>query len=197
MTRVAIPSWTATGLLPPIDSARPISLERSPYFVSLSEIVLRFGTSAQRRQILGGFLRYRSRLHAVGLVAGFQWLDGSFLENIELLEGRGPNDLDVVTFFQLPAGVTQRQILAREPALFPQTGPERQAFKTLYNVDAYLVDLATPAERLVEWSAYWYSMWSHRRDSRWRGYLQVDLNPGEDGTAAGHLTAPPVPGGTP
>ncbi len=196
MTRVAIPSWTAAGLLPPLDPALPASTERSPYPVSLSEIVLRYGTSPRRREILGGFLKYRSRLHAVGLVVGFQWLDGSFLENIELIEGRGPNDLDVVTFFRLPAGTSQGQVFAREPAVFPRTGTERQAFKSLYNVDAYLVDLATPSDRLVEMSAYWYSMWSHRRNERWKGYLTVDLDPHEDGTAAAHLATPPAPGGT-
>jgi hypothetical protein len=29
---------------------------------------------------------------------GFQWLDGSFAEQIELLEGRPPKDIDVVSF---------------------------------------------------------------------------------------------------
>jgi hypothetical protein len=163
----------------------------------LSEVVLRFATSPERRTILGGYLRYRGRLHAVGLVVGFQWLDGSFLENIELLEARHPQDLDVVTFYQLPAGVSQAQVLAREPGLFPRNLAEQVAFKSLYNVDAYLVDLATPPNRLVQMSAYWYGMWSHRRDARWKGYLAIDLSPAEDGTAAGHLSAPAVTGGTP
>ncbi|HET6878920.1 MAG TPA: hypothetical protein VFI31_02120 [Pirellulales bacterium] len=196
MSRVAIPSWTATGILPPIDATQPASPERSPYLVSLSELVLRFNTSPQRHAILDGLLRYRGGLHAVGLTQGFQWLDGSFLEHVEMLEDRAPNDLDLVTFFHLPAGTTQLEIQARNPDLFPRTKDERLAFKIVYNIDAYLVDLATPSERLIERGTYWYSMWSHRRDARWKGYLAIDLASDEDGTAAGYLEAPPM-GATP
>lgn len=189
MSRVTIPSWTAMGILPPLDAARPTSVERSPYFVSLPEVVLRFKTSPERRAILAGLLRYRSALHAVGLTRGFQWLDGSFLENVEMLENRAPNDLDLVTFFHLPEGVAQLEIQARHPGLFPLTREQRAAFKNDYNIDAYLVDLATPANRLIETSTYWYSVWSHRRDARWKGFLAIDLAPEEDGAAAGYLTS--------
>lgn len=197
MSRVAIPPWAPTGLLPPIDVARPASLERSPYHVSLLDLVMRFNTSPERRAILDGLFRYRSALHDVGLISGFQWLDGSFLENIELLEGRAPKDLDVVTFFQLPTGCSQAEVRARNPGLFPGTKVERRAFKDVYNMDAYLVDLATPAVQLVERSTYWYSMWSHRRDARWKGYLTVDLAPADDGTAVAYLRAAPAAGATP
>src|SRR4051812_362167 len=117
MATVAIPAWNANGVIPPISSANPTSAERSPYLVSLSEFVLRFGTSAKRRQVLNGFLQYRGRLHTAGLRTGFQWLDGSFMENVETTETRDPKDLDVVTFFSLPVGVTQQQIQAVAPDL--------------------------------------------------------------------------------
>ena len=42
--------------------------------------------------LLQGFLNYRKKLHELGLVQGVQWLDGSFVENIEVLESRAPND---------------------------------------------------------------------------------------------------------
>ena len=103
MAPVAIPTWTADGVLPPINASHPVSPMRSPYVVSLTDYVLRFGDTAERRTILEGFLRYRAALHAAGLVQGFQWLDGSFLEHIELTEGRAPNDIDVVTFYRLPS----------------------------------------------------------------------------------------------
>jgi hypothetical protein len=128
---------------------------------------------------------------------GFQWLDGSFLEDIEAIEGRPPNDLDVVTFFRLPAGVTQAQVRASAPDAFPITGPERIVFKGVFHVDPYFVDLSAPAERLVAESAYWYSMWSHRRDARWKGYLQINLSPAEDGIANSHLITATSPGGAP
>lgn len=33
--------------------------------------------------MLDGLLRKRAALHAAGLIQGFQWLDGSFLEHVE------------------------------------------------------------------------------------------------------------------
>ena len=88
MTNVAIPDWNAQGVLPPINPASPTSFDRSPYQISLTDLVLRYATSAARETILGGFLRFRAALHAAGLIQGFQWIDGSFLEHIELIEER-------------------------------------------------------------------------------------------------------------
>lgn len=197
MTIVSVPPWSAGGVIPPVNSVIPTAAERSPYSVSLPELVLRFGTSADRRRILDGFLRYRRRLHDAGLRSGFQWLDGSFLEDVELLEGRPPNDLDVVTFFRLPAGTTQREIQARAPDAFPLTRGERIDFKGVFYVDPYLVSLGSPSERLVTSSTYWYSMWSHRRDTTWKGYLQIDLNLADDVPAVTHLKALLAGGETP
>lgn len=197
MTRVVIPAWNANGVLPPVSSTAPTSAERSPYLVSLSEFVLRYATSAKRQQILAGFLRHRTRLHTAGLTTGFQWIDGSFLEHIEVNESRDPNDLDVVTFFSLPVGSTQQQVQARAPDAFPMTLAERATFKAAFLVDPYFVSLGSRAPLLVKQSAYWYSMWSHRRDATWKGYLQIDLDPQEDALAAIQLRAPAIPGGSP
>lgn len=35
-------------------------------------------------------------------------------------------------------------------------------------------------ERDVKVIAYWYSLWSHRRDDSWKGFVQVDLDPEQD-----------------
>lgn len=55
MSAVAIPAWTADGVLPPINASQPVSPERSPYVVSLTDYVLRFGDTAERRTVLDGF----------------------------------------------------------------------------------------------------------------------------------------------
>jgi hypothetical protein len=55
MSHVAIPAWTADGVLPPIHASQPVSPERSPYVVSLTDYVLRFGDTPERRTILDGF----------------------------------------------------------------------------------------------------------------------------------------------
>lgn len=111
MMPIGIPEWNEHGVLPPVGDADPTSRIRSPYRVSLSEVVLRFGTTEERRAILDGLLRYRAALHAIGLVQSFQWLDGSFLESIEQLESRPPNDVDVVTFIRLPPQLSQAALM--------------------------------------------------------------------------------------
>jgi hypothetical protein len=197
MTRTVIPDWNANGIIPPLSAAGPTSAERSPYTVSLCDLILRYATSQKRVQILNGFLKYRSRLHAAGLIVGFQWLDGSFHENVEVIEARDPNDIDVVTFYDLPVGFNQLQAALLFPDVFPRTAAERLALKATLFVDAFIVSLGLPRPVLVQRSSYWYSMWSHRRDATWKGYLQIDLDPAEDPLAALQLRAPATPGGSP
>lgn len=195
MTTTSIPSWNAQGVIPPINPVDRGSVNRSPYVVRLLDVVLRYGNTAERRSILSGFLRYREALHHAGLVSGFQWLDGSFLEHVEELESRAPRDIDVVTFYCLPAGRSQQDVLNTSPATFSHS-----TVKGSFKVDAYVVDLGIQPERLARWSAYWYSMWSHRRNDQWKGFLQVDLAPTHDSDAARALQAqasPTVEGGQP
>ncbi len=184
MTRIAIPAWTADGVLPPVDASQPVSTERSPYIVPLTDCVLRFGNTPERQAILDGLLRYRSALHAAGLTAGFQWLDGSFLEHVERIEGRPPRDIDVVTFYRLPRGRTQQDVFTANPPLFDHAG-----VKEAYFVDGYYESLGMDAERLTKRTAYWYSVWSHRRTQQWKGFIQVDLAPVEDEGAAATLAS--------
>jgi len=178
----AIPGWNATGCLPPNSAQASVTpVDRSPYSVSLVDLALRFNVSPARQTILMGLLDLRAELHRIGIVTGFQWLDGSFLEDIETIEKRPPNDMDVVTFFRLPAGVTQAQTLAQS-RVFGQPYA-----KATYHIDAYWVELGMQAEDLVMGSAYWYSMWAHRRSGEWKGFLQIDLAPTDDVAARANL----------
>ncbi|MEZ4363230.1 MAG: hypothetical protein R3B48_23850 [Kofleriaceae bacterium] len=192
MSPAAIPAWTADGVLPAINVSQPVSPERSPYVVSLTDYVLRFGQTPERRAVLDGFLRYRAELHEAGVVQGFQWLNGSFLEHVELTEGRAPNDVDVVTFYRLPAGVSQAQLMAKLGAHV-----DHDSVKAAFLVDHYFVSLGMDAERLARTSAYWYSVWSHRRNQLWKGFVQVDLAPAEDTVAAATLASLTSAGGRP
>lgn len=72
---------------------------------TLLDVVMRFGTSGERRHVLQGWLAHRAALHHLGLVSGFQWIDGSFVEDVETLRGRAPNDVDVVSFVDAPAAL--------------------------------------------------------------------------------------------
>jgi len=187
VTIVPIPGWNAQGVIPPINQLDPTSAERAPYSVSLTDLALRFGQTPERREVLDGFLRYRAELHAVGLTQGLQWLNGSFLEDVESLETRPPNDIDVVTYYRLPAGRSQLDLLRQRRDLFPIDRATHLQLKSDYKVDAYLVNLAAVPERLMERSTYWYSLMSHRRNQLWKGYVQIDLAPAEDTTAAAAL----------
>ena len=132
---------------------------------------------------MAGFLGFRDALQATGLVEGFQWINGSFLENVEEVEERNPRDIDVVTFFHLPDGEDQESLLQASPRLFDQ-----QAMKADYHVDAYFVQLSTTApESLVAQSTYWNSLWSHRRNGQWKGYLRVDLAPADEQAARANI----------
>jgi hypothetical protein len=179
---VAIPDWTKEGVLPPTGDD-PLSGDRSPYQVSMLNFVERFATTPNRRRILEGFLRYRAVLHEAGLVAGFQWIDGSFAEHVETLEQRGPEDVDVVTFYRMPAPRILPEHLVRVVALFSKDPEVRERTIAEFRVDGYPVDLALPPKVLVDRATYWYSMWSHRRNRAWKGYLELNLAPEDDAEA--------------
>lgn len=187
MPAVPIPPWNSRGLLPPNDPLDPTGSDRSPYPVSLLDVVMRFSTSPERRTILQGLLDFRAALHRMGLVSGFQWLDGSFLEDIEMLDKRAPGDIDVVTFLDAP--------VAFVPAAPDDAALRQPTAKARFKVDCYFVELdVTPPRELTLMSAYWYSVWSHRRTAEWKGFLQVDLAPHEDEPAQAWLHAAPPPG---
>jgi hypothetical protein len=176
---VSILEWNSRGFLPPVDSVRPTSSERSPYRVSLLDLVMRFSTSPQRQTVLRGFLAYRAELHRIGLFEGFQWINGSFLENVEAVENRPPRDIDVVTF----AATTGISPGDNDAHLF-----DCAKTRGRFHVDAYFVefDQISPQE-LIHWSAYWYSIWSHNRSLAWKGFLQVELVQSEDAEADAFL----------
>jgi hypothetical protein len=159
----------------------------------LDRFCIGFGTSTERIAIIDGFLGYRSELHAVGLTRGFQWIDGSFLENVEVLRSRPPKDVDVVTFYELPSGETQASILGRNPGVF-----DHDQLNARFSVDAFTQDLGSPSQDLIGWSAYWYGVWSHQRSTLvWKGFVEVDLDPSQDAGARAILLSTKPAGGSP
>jgi hypothetical protein len=180
MPPVAVPPWNAQQVLPPIDASDPVAIFRSPYEVSIDDFATRFATSLERCAILQGYLTFRSELRAVGVTDGFQWVDGSFTENVEVLEGRPPGDIDVVTFINDP----------NDNALaLPPTHHDQKWLKQNRKVDHYWVELTLAPATLVQLSAYWYSMWSHRRTAQWKGFLKIILDdPAGDAAAIAHVT---------
>lgn len=176
MTSDAIPDWDYDGFLPASDSDNPTSRIRSPYTVSLFDLTAHFGDKEPRRRLLRGLLDFRAELHKAGLIQGFQWINGSFAENVEERDGRSPNDIDLVTFFYIPDGYTGETLLQQFCSLF-----DRINLKDRYAVDSHYVQLNhTTSEDIVNETIYWYSLWSHTRGGKWKGYLRIDLADGDD-----------------
>ena len=167
-----IPTFNHSHVLPPYsgDSPKQAALS-SPYETSAVELVSRLGSTRERRALLSGLFAYRQALRDLGFVQGFQWLDGSFLEDVETLERRFPRDIDVVTFLRTPAEYVPSD---DDIAVLNRA-------KVQFYVDAYFVELdELSPDVVVAQSAYWYSMWSHRRNQAWKGFLQIDLAATDD-----------------
>ena len=181
-----IPDWDDSGLLPPFLDNPASPRDRSPYRASLGETMVRFGSAGVgRRELLSGLLNFRAALHSVGLTRGFQWIDGSFVEDVESSRGRAPADIDVVTFFHIPEGHTEESFANAFPDFFNPT-----AMKWDFGIDAYLAAVnLNDSDTVARRAAYWHDIWSHTRDGLRKGYVQVDLDPREDESARAALDA--------
>jgi hypothetical protein len=150
-----------------------------PYKVSAVEIIDRFAQSHERVQILRGWLAHRAALRQAGFAVGFQWLDGSFVED------KLPQDLDVVTFLYIgapsfPDPNSAWTAVNQNGALF-----DRGAAKAKFYLDVFFIDLLDPAELVVDTARYFLGLFSHQRITMiWKGMLQVRLEDDQDDSAA-------------
>jgi hypothetical protein len=178
-----IPPLDINGLLP-AHLGDPTNLAHlSPYPCSTLELCERFATSPERIAILRGLLQLRERLNALNVTLGYQWLNGSFLGNIEAAESRPPGDIDVVTFLFY----TDANFIAQIAHMFPEsTSPVLS--KQHFHVDHYFVNVALRPQLTVEVARYWLTLFSHRRDGLWKGMLRIELHtPGDDTAAIDYL----------
>ena len=128
--------------------------------------------------MLSGFLRFRFELSTLG-VRGFQWLDGSFVENIEAQESRAPSDIDVVTIIENSDPGLKRALIVR-PDLVNHT-----IVKATFAVDSFLIPCDLTPVQLIDHTRCWIGLFSHRRSDRvWKGMLVTPLGPPSDDDAA-------------
>jgi hypothetical protein len=170
-----IPDFTISGVLPPFLGSTPtIPALMSPYRTSLTRVAGRLCGSDQRKAIFRGLLVYRQQLSAVGFQVGVQWLSGSFIEDIEGLETRHPNDVDVITICHRPAAVKDdafwNGFLMSNIALI-----DPAAVKAAFRCDAYFVDMDIEPMSVVNQTRYWFGLFSHRRGGLWKGMLEIPL----------------------
>lgn len=174
-----IPDFAAHGALPPFISGHPtIPNARSPFPATMHEVVDRFCTSLERAKLLKGLNEYRKHLHSGGFVSGSQWIDGSFIENIEVLRKRSPSDIDVVTLFNRPVKY-QTQPKKWEPDYknhIHGTFFDTAKMKPTYCCDTYAVDLDAGSRSLVRNTTYWFGLFSDMRGSNAKkGILEIPL----------------------
>ncbi len=187
-----IPRFDHNEVLPPHLGDPRKRDELTPFPATSEEVCQRFATSAERRAILAGWLSFRQELKKLGITSGFQWLDGSFLENVEATEGRPPNDLDVVTFYFSPVGVNPKDLLDLRNAIIASL-PEffdRAACKRRFKLDHFGIHLGTRGTALVDNTRYWAGLFSHRRDGAWKGMLRIELNTDPSDSEAAKLLNP-------
>jgi hypothetical protein len=171
-----LPAFTISGLLPPYVGSDPtVPHLTSPYPTTMDVLTQHFATSPKRVEILRGFLGFRQALSNLGISDGFQWLNGSFSEHIEMREQRDPRDLDLVTFFRRPPGVRDDAAFAdfftANKDLFTATYTKQQ-----FCCDAYFVDLDLDPVSVVSQTRYWHGLFSHRRASgEWKGMIELPL----------------------
>ena len=176
-----IPYFDHNYVIPPHLGNPTIRSDISPFECTTLELCQRFSTSPERIQILENFIKFRERISDSGIHIGFQWLDGSFLENIEISEGRSPRDLDVVTFFGGLSIAEQTHI----NGIFPEFFSPRLA-KTNFLVDHYAVDYCYDPNVTVEQTRYWIQLFTHKRNGVWKGMLKIPLNTIKDDQDALH-----------
>lgn len=170
-----IPGFNGSGVLPPFLGDPGHKPSVSPYTVTMSQIARRFAISEQRKLILFGLLDYRAELMRRSITDGFQWIDGSFVEDVETTRSRPPKDLDLITVARRPPSVREhaawRNFVHQNLYLF-----DPRLTSEAHKIDAYYLDLDTRPELIVESSTYWFGLFSHQRATYlWKGMLRVPL----------------------
>jgi hypothetical protein len=166
-----IPSFDHNHVIPPHLGDPSIRGDISPFECTTLELCEKFSTSQERVSILKKFLDFRKRIGSCGIKKGFQWLDGSFLENIEVSEGRSPRDLDVVTFYG-EVSLSDQFIASK---IFPEFFSPKLA-RDNFLVDHYAIDYSHNPHVTIDHTRYWSQLFSHKRNGIWKGMLKIPLN---------------------
>lgn len=177
---MVIPDWNSQHVVPPVRNVQPeqqgLPENRSPYEATLTHMVERFAFTPHRVRLIRNLIDYRNALYDIGITDGFQWINGSFVEHVEVRPHPGkpprPDDIDIVTFYHLPSERTSEVVDLFRPS----------ATRKRFNIDGYGIplDVEFTADE-AEAVAYWHGMWSLRKyDHEPKGFVQVYLDPQND-----------------
>lgn len=191
-----LPSFDLRGLLPPFVGADATTPDRSPYWVTMPELVAAFGTTPHRSALLRNLIAYRTLLAQEGYVGGIQFIDGSFVENVEALENRDPSDIDVFSILSAPPRYLT------DPAAWQATGlpfwnaevANRDLNKQRFSLDTFAVlfeEIQAHPINYINQIIYWYGLFSHQRETfAWKGFAGLALDPAADQAALSQLGGP-------
>ncbi|TGN18858.1 DUF6932 family protein [Leptospira idonii] len=172
-----IPNFNISGILPPylLGSSPAVQSDVSPYKSTLVDFVNFFNTSPPRKNLLEGFLKHRIELKKLGIVDGFQWIDGSFVEEVEKIRSKDPSDVDLITFAYRPPGIPNdlewQKIINSNLAIF-----HPQFSKKHFNCDAYYIDLNLKSDYIARQTSYWFGLFTHQKiTDAWKGIVEINL----------------------
>lgn len=169
-----IPDFTASHALPPFLGSTPDDrAAQSPFHTTMDEVVQRFAKTPARCAILEGLLNFREVIIALGFNDGYQWIDGSFVENVEVSQNRDPGDADIVTVAYRPASMSDREFddFVENHVIF-----DRKAMKEQYLLDAIFIDMDIEPHLMIDNLTFYFSLFSHKRETfLWKGMLRVPL----------------------
>lgn len=167
-----IPPFDKNSVLPPyLEGHEPSDLKaQSPYKSDIVEFCRYFATSFQRVEILKGYVQFRLDSLKYGITQGVQWIDGSFVENIEVIDNRDPRDIDVLTFIIFTSKAEELRI----KTAFPSFG-DHNLSKRNYHVDHFPLVLNYHPMLIVNYTKYWCNLFNHNRQGVWKGMIEIPL----------------------
>jgi len=117
-------------------------------------------------------------LLSAGFNSGSQWIDGSFVENVETVRRRAPRDIDVITLFHRPLAYQvdpHKWTDTYEREIFPNYFDTKK-MKPTYRCDTYAIDLDAASTSLIRNSTYWFGLFSDMRGSNEKkGIVEISL----------------------
>lgn len=189
-TVLPIPQFDSRGLLPAFTGTDPTSGDRSPYIASMPEFVTRFGNTDHRRMLIRNLIQYRALIENGGFAHGFQMLNGSFVENVEQVEGRAPGDIDVLSLISIP------QQYHADPTLWQTSGfpfwrdeiANQPLNKQRFSLDTYAIVYPNAGAQGLKELFYWHGLFGHQRTTfSWKGFVMISFDSAQDQVAAGML----------
>lgn len=166
-----IPPFNHNNVLPPYLGADPSKKGAlSPYKCTIMEFCQRFATSEKRISILKDFVTFRLRCYDVGIRVGFQWIDGSFIEDIKARDNREPNDIDVVSFvFGFRSNPYLLENIKRNLPEFL----DHVLSKAHFQVDHYPMEADCNPMLTIEMVKYWNQLFGHNKIGVWKGMVEI------------------------